>query len=363
MRTAKLLAAATLIGAGIISQVTAELSLKELEKPRNYGGFDGFCFSPDMQVLAGATAEVTSTDEKGRKSAAGGNVILWNINSRKIFKKLGKQKGVSWSAFDQAGRTLVSLSEKTGEVSVWDLSARGKRTQNVNLGSAVYCAPFAPLVALSPDGNFLVAVLEHSFQVGENTQREGGALVAWDLRTGKEKWRIPQSRIQALSLSTDGKLLAAYMVEIEWKKDKRENFLGHHKAKKLQTIDPATGTILTSIDLDGAAPGTLEYVPGTRVLVGMNNKGLFRYDTETGKAEQKITWHKDRWAFSSVTLGKRKVARASNDYIEIHELKSGDTAFLSESKFPDHFYGVVFSPDLKHAAGIQKGPVILSFDE
>ncbi|MGK0190463.1 MAG: WD40 repeat protein [Verrucomicrobiales bacterium] len=289
--------------------------------------------------------------------------MLWDVNSLKISKTLGNQKGVSWSAFDQTGRTLVSMSDKTGEVGVWDLGSKGKRTQNVNLGSPVFSAPFVPVAALSADGKVLIAVLEHSFLVGENTHSEGGDLVAWNLQTGKEKWRIPESRVKSMSLSSDGKSLAAYMVDIEWKKNKRGRYLGHHKARKVQTIDPAAGTILTSVDLDGAAPATLQYVPGTRVLVGMNNKGLYRYDPGTGKAEQKISWNKDRWAFTSVTLSNRSVARASNEYIEINDLKSGKTTFLKESKFPDNFYELVFSPDLKHAAGIRKGPVIVSFEE
>lgn len=163
-----------------------------LEPPANHGGFFGFAFSPDGELVAGGTG-VVGFSSGGRTDSRGGDVLEWNASSGKLIRTLGThQATVSWVQYGDEGRKLASISMDNGLLNLWD-TQDGRVARTLTLAERVYdTANVRPM--LSPDARTLAvvdAMIEETVQ-GKSQRKtrviKPRELTVWDLHTGKVRW-------------------------------------------------------------------------------------------------------------------------------------------------------------------------------
>lgn len=144
-------------------------------------------FSPDGKLIASGAANYKDPDIKH-----GGEVLIWNIKTHEVQKRLTGPQGpinrVAWSADGK----LIAGGSFDGSVHVWD-AANGRTVHK-------FTAHTKPIwgCAFSPDGNHLATA---SFDL---------TVRVWDLATGREAFdamRLPQQPWHVV-YSPDGKRLA-----------------------------------------------------------------------------------------------------------------------------------------------------------
>jgi WD40 repeat protein len=136
-------------------------------------------YSPDGKLLATASADRT--------------VRLWDPKTGQLLAVLrGHGSEVNWVSFSRDGRLLASASDD-GTVRIWDVATRRSVRALPVHASAVIAAEFSPTADLLA------------------TAGQDGVLRIWDAKS----WELafedagPGSRIECLSFSTDGSMLAA----------------------------------------------------------------------------------------------------------------------------------------------------------
>jgi eukaryotic-like serine/threonine-protein kinase len=154
----------------------------------------GLALSPDGQTVAGC---------------AGGQVRLWNVNTRQLISVLDPDAGWLFSlAFSPDGRTLATAHDNKHKycVKLWDVATRNQ------IGQLDTKDTNAPLigVAFSPDGKTIVTTYGGMYQYDAKSNAVG-KVVLWDTATRQEIRQLIGSRywVYQAAFSPDGETLAA----------------------------------------------------------------------------------------------------------------------------------------------------------
>ncbi|MCS7217226.1 MAG: WD40 repeat domain-containing protein [Candidatus Bipolaricaulota bacterium] len=132
-------------------------------------------FSPDGRYLA-----VTTED---------GAVVLWDVPSGVVVRRLEGHEGLQYLAFHPEGRILAVGSYKKGVVRFWDIETGGLHRVFLQDGHV-------RALAFSPDGRGLAVASERT-------------LGLWDVESGELRWAYEGShRITAVAFSPDGRFVA-----------------------------------------------------------------------------------------------------------------------------------------------------------
>ena len=94
-----------------------------------------------------------------------------------------------------------------------------------------------------------------------------------NLQTGKAKWSLPDSSLKAITLSADGKILAGFVQEVEWKQTDK-GARGTTKASHLSLWDLATGELRQTIAADTFRPRAIAFLPDGKTLAGLDGSGI-----------------------------------------------------------------------------------------
>jgi WD40 repeat protein len=276
-------------------------------------------------------------------------------------QKLGTHgDSVTWLSYTGNGSLLFSGSRDNGVIKIWDL-ATGKPRQTIDLGGKYGQNTFYPLLARSLDGTTLVTVRQRETKVGKLTVNEGGDLAAWDTSTGKVRWNLEDSRVQGLTLSSDGKKVAGWVHRIDkWIPEGDDRARASGEKNQLVIWDSNTGKPEKTVDLESGFFQALAYLPGNQVLVFLHQSKVIFRDAATGTVQREIKLDTSRWAFSSFAFSPdgKTLARSWSDYVELANLETGAVGGLLTTKFPENLFQVAFSPDLKRVACTQQGPVV-----
>ncbi|MBN2294421.1 MAG: hypothetical protein JXM70_18475 [Pirellulales bacterium] len=334
---------------------------QKLQPPRNHGGFFSYAFSPDGRTVAGGTgvAEITAF---GKKSSLGGEVLLWDLKTGKLKNTLGKHgNSVDWLAYSRDGNVLASASTENGVVKLWNMKS-GKVIQTIQLqGKPASSNGFFPFLILSPDGGTMITVLENTRKIGTSKVREAGEMTAWDTKTGKLKWSLPDSYLQAIALSPDARTLVGWVEKNEWKQQ-GEGVEGMPVETHVAFWDVETGKALRKIEAKEFRPRAMAFLPDGTTLAGFDYQVLSLLDTRTGQIRKGAKWDKDRWSFVSFAFSRdgKLVARADTQWIDLLDVRTGKVEGKVTTKFPDNWWQPVFSPDLKLlACNYKHAPTII----
>ena len=322
--------------------------LVKLERPKNHGGFFSFVFAPDGTTVAGGTGKVTSTS--GTKTeVAGGEVLLWDVKTGRIRRTLGTHDAtVQWVMFSANGGLLASASEENGLVKIWD-GKTGALRHTLKLGSPLGDGPagVTSLCALSPDGKLLATVAVTMKKVGKIETRDSDRLTVWDTATGKARWELPNSDVEALTFSDDGTALVAFAEKTEWTQS-GDRATGKSSNQRLVGWEAASGKERFSNEKVKTSPWILTSLPRMGVVMFAGGK-LVLIDSRTGQMT-KETKLSDRDSFYSVSFSpdqKRFVApEFMGEAVHWFEVENGQRVATQEFK-PERIWTPAFSPDLK----------------
>jgi WD40 repeat protein len=165
-------------------------------------------FSPDGRFLASASGRW----QNYRSGGGPGEVRLWEINCGESIQTHETPFCLYSVAFSGDGRRFAASggvyhpgfrSKKRGEIRVWDAGSGDEVFSATRLSSCVYS------VALSPDGEFLVAA------VGPNGESGPFDVKLWDLEIGREILTLGQheKKVYGVAFSPDGKRIASAGME------------------------------------------------------------------------------------------------------------------------------------------------------
>lgn len=175
-------------------QTTDGVEVRRLEG--QIGRVTKMTFSPDGRLLA--VGSERHVEQPGRGMTRLATVRLWDVaKGQELTRFDGHEGGISALAFSPDGRTLAVSAGSDNALTVYELASREKR--------AVWRAPAGPrdqttvlfCAGFSPRGDLLAA---------------GGwdrSVYLWDLKKGKEAWRLSgrDGTVQSLAFSRD-RLLA-----------------------------------------------------------------------------------------------------------------------------------------------------------
>ncbi len=161
-------------------------------------------FSPDGRFLASASGHW----QNYRSGGGPGEVRLWEINCGEPIQTHETPFCLYSVAFSGDGRRFAASggvyhpgfrSKKRGEIRVWDAGSGEEVFSASRLTSCVYS------VALSPDGEFLVAA------VGPNGESGPFDVKLWDLEIGREILTLGrhEKKVYGVAFSADGKRIAS----------------------------------------------------------------------------------------------------------------------------------------------------------
>lgn len=183
-------------------------------------GVSSVAFSPDGKTLAGSAWVCFGDDNKADWSKPG-EVLLWDVATRKVRATLKMATGIVWQlAFSPDGKTLATAAQKLdkekdeyvgAEVWFWD-AATGKHTGTLKAHPVGFSA-----FAYSPDGKTLATAGDQ----WEDTENSPGRtrVKLWDTTTLKLKTSEPtfEARVKGLAFSPDGTVLvvgSSHIVEL-----------------------------------------------------------------------------------------------------------------------------------------------------
>jgi WD40 repeat protein len=145
----------------------------------------GVQFSADGHFLTlGVDREVGNQEAKA--------ITVWETKTGKLRYRVEAEGGDSFNAWDAwliDGRTLVTCSQPSGAVRIWDLPSGKSRVIQERTEAVYRCA-------LSPDGKWLIGQTRN-------------ALYCWEPSDGSERWRTPDGRPDVL-VAPDGRAVLLY---------------------------------------------------------------------------------------------------------------------------------------------------------
>jgi eukaryotic-like serine/threonine-protein kinase len=311
------------------------------------------------------TAEVFAAvfSQDGRRVASAGadrTVRLWGANGRHDQAVLRGHTGtVRDLAFSQDGQRLVSASydiagyQGDGTVRFWE--AAPQATLPVLAGHESYVYP----VAYSPDGRWIAsgdwkhtvrlwdaatgevyATLPHPVHPGivrvlaftsDGTRlvsggTVGGALLVWDLSTGRQSRLVSAGRVDSIAVSPDGARIAE----------------GHYLNNTFTISDIATGREI------GTGPGTpFAFSPDGKWLAGKDasEKKVVLWDAHTFRPVAHWLGHsREINAVAFDREGRRLVSASSDRTVRLWDVATGECLRKFEGH-TDEVFTAVFHPD------------------
>ncbi len=336
----------------------AEPAVTELHKPKEWVSLDSFAFGPNGKYVAGGMGIFTLNGH-----VKGGDVVLWAIKGGKVKKIMsGHTAAVTTLAFTADGKQLVSVSPANGEVRVFDV----RRGKEKNLFRTPVLDPTWTSVAplLSADGGSLVHFEQAVLDIAGKPKRITGALEAWDVATGKVRWRRERTHAETVVLSPDGSLVAYYAQELNYKVvDGKVNYSSPNSV--VHVLNRADGAWVRTIKVGYMPIGGLAFTADNLTLLAVNGS-LRQFSVADGKQiRQKVdtgifgglTWLKLAGDGSRAALN----GRYAND-IQLWDLtakppKSSQAVLVTGAQQP-----MRFSDDFSLLACEIKGqPALLKF--
>ncbi|MHC4168032.1 MAG: SUMF1/EgtB/PvdO family nonheme iron enzyme [Planctomycetota bacterium] len=335
-----------------------------LEKPKSCSTGDRFAFSPDGKTVARGSAVRASF---GSKLQEGCDVTVWNARSAKLIKSLGRHDHfVSWVAFSQDGRTLVSASRDDGTIKVWQMPD-GRLRHTLKIDAAAPATNWRwPELALSGDGRTLVTISARVISVaGGGRMTTSGELIVWDLDSGQKRWSKADSNVYTAALTADGRGMVSVLREITDLRSDGPNGVQYRPKYALQSWNVETGDALESVDLANVGtPDAVVLLDGDKTMALFTSRGLSLRDRLTGDVKHEIKWHKDRsFGRSFLSADGKTVGRSGFGWLELVDIATGQSRGLLTTESPKRY--MYFSADLKRAAdpydrgASGTGPVIL----
>jgi WD40 repeat protein len=149
------------------------LSGRELHRLAHDGAVNAVSFAPGGKQLASASAD--------------GSVRLWDVGSGRELARVLHGEPVVWVGFSPSGNYLASIGGRSARV--WMISSGKEVAQLEHAGGPPEAATF------SPDEALLATF-------GEDVET-----TVWEVRTGRQVWRLPPTDAGAV-YSSDGQALA-----------------------------------------------------------------------------------------------------------------------------------------------------------
>jgi WD40 repeat protein len=321
-----------------------------LEEPKAHGGYFSFAFLPDGQTIAGGTGIVTAVINGKAVKPSGGEVILWDAKTGKIRKTLGSHEAsVEWLAYSSDGSVLASASDENGFVKTWNLPG-GSLRQTLKIDGKIGSSPDGTemLCALAPNGKSVAAVKTVMEKVGEHSKRVGDELVVWDTSSGRTIWNAKDTNAQTLLVTPDSTLLVAATRKMQWEQTPG-GLLGKSSDESLVAWDLSTGKERWRTPIK-PWPAKVVFAQG-RGIVAVSGKSFTLFDPSEGKKtiELKTASLKSPRLIVVAPDGSRFAAfEFMGRQIDWVDLNSGKiTATQDFGKF--HAAKSAISPDLKTA--------------
>jgi RNA polymerase sigma factor (sigma-70 family) len=258
-------------------------------------GHDGevhdLAFSPDGRLLASCDSFV-------------GGLVLWEVPTGKLHKRLTEGVGLMCLAFAPDGRTLAAAETKVkdrlakqprGRIRLWDV-ASGKETRSP--GGHDY---WTHALAFSPDGKVLASA------------DRDGQIRLWDSGTGKLLGQLEGQRwgTGCLVFTPDGRTLAAGGFDQPprlWElasRQVRHEVVGHEAAVHSLAFTPDGRTLLSvSMDTTGLVWDVTGLRTGPRRLAALSAKELEAAWTDLAAADAAAAY---RALWSLVVAGEQAV--------------------------------------------------------
>jgi hypothetical protein len=169
---------------------------------------------------------------------------------------LWKMLAAPLTAPDAAGRVWVRATVGV----VGDRFVPGNLEQ-IDVDGTVLRSHPAPdnLIALAVDGNHLLV----EYPGAPGRKLTDTALAAVDLPGGRERWRVPNLKVDRVAYSADGKIIAC----LEKENLSGRDDLGSLPASRLTVLDAATGKVLLRHPLGVEIDHPLVTADGSRVIV------------------------------------------------------------------------------------------------
>jgi hypothetical protein len=191
------------------------------------------------------------------------------------------------TAPDAAGRVWVRATVGV----VGDRFVPGNLEQIDADGTVVASHP-APdnLVALAADGSHLLV----EYPGAPGRKLADTALAAVDLSGGRERWRVPNLKVDRVAYSADGKIIAC----LEKENLSGRDDLGSPPASRLTVLDAATGKVLLRHPLGVEIDHPLVTADGSRVIVAGHGFGDAFYiaDVASGAVRRVALPEPGHWA-------------------------------------------------------------------
>lgn len=333
-----------------------------LQKPVEHGGFFSLDISPDGSLVAGGTGVITATSN-GKTDTAGGEVLLWNAKTGKIIKPLGRHgKSVTLTRFANKGRILISVSRENGIARVWDVRKRKPISQFELQKSSPFNEP-----AVSPNGRWIANTKSHDKELAkDNKVIVLSDLTVWDAKTGKAAWTKRDLAVKRQAFSANSKVLVGLSSPVEWKKNKKGQFMGHSKGNHLMAWDAVNGNELWSVECKISVEEFLCHK--NRLLAITSREKLVEIDLANGSLSEPLKMD----ASSSPSAVYLKADASQLAYVDfmgenfsLIDPSTGKAKTQVATKGSPRMRRAAFSANLKLMAiegGFEIGPAVLDVD-
>jgi len=245
-------------------------------------------FSPDGKMLAAA----------GGPPQRGGEIKIWDVDSRELFKTLAGHKDCIYSvAWSPDGKLLASGSYDK-MVTLWD-AATGEEVKNLQ---DHIDAVFA--VAFSPDGKHLAS------------GSQDRSVKIWDIASGQ--------RLYTLGDATDGLTSIAYSPS-----GKQIAAAGYDKSIYVWEVGASDGKLLHSLIADEDSILALAWSPDGKMLITSSSDGSIRFRDAATLDPIQVIDHQPDWveALAISSDGTRLAAGRFNGTLSLFDVKSFKEVF------------------------------------